>query len=218
MMRKIKIFFLALTFTTLGFFLGRIPYEPSNSISKIAHTNEKNLADDNASEKKHIEKIVYLKSPALQATNEKKIITECAPSQNQNHTVITDQAEIEKINRLLANLNTNEERLKTFNEMFEANPQTPEVDSSSANTLNDFFKNEKDLESFVPQQVSCHSNLCKIEFPAIESVDANQIMETLSRQMGEQKLNASHILLAEDRNRSSTQLYVSLLPSNEQTP
>lgn len=204
----------ALFFTALGFLLGQqqaqhIPEaqptennQPVKAALVVNKTEIKNSVTQNPS-------IVSL--PVTEKEKE-----ECIPLQQKQNKGFISEADLKKIANLLASLPTNELRLKAFNDMFETNPRSPELDADSAITLNDFFRNDKSLESFIPQQVACHSNLCKVDLPAIDKSDINGLMENLSKQLGDKKLNASHILLAEDTSQGSTQLYVSLLPTEMQ--
>lgn len=213
---------LALFFTATGFSLGRMSVQdvPLENLIPNAQQPNKSLSTNNNTDttfqESHKEtKLVQNTYQQPVQINEREIIkTDCVPP--PYFMDASERTEIDKISTLLRELNTNESRLKTFNDMFEKNPRTPELDADSALTLNDFFRNDKSLENFIPQQVTCHSNLCKVDLPAIDKSDINELMENLSKQLGDKKLKASHVLLAEDPSQGSIQLYVSLLSSETQ--
>jgi len=205
----------AVFFTAAGFLWGQ------QSQQKPAVTlPQTNQLTTNQPDKNNIN----IKSPSAQHKVTQPIATvtpvttqnECMPASNRKGKGFISEADLNQITTLLNKLSTKEERADTLHALFENNRRTPEVDSDSAVAISDFFHREKNLEAFIPQQISCHSNLCQVDLPAVDASDINHLMETLSSQLNEQKLKASHILLADDASHGSTKLYVSLLPGESQ--
>jgi len=204
----------AVFFTAAGFLWGQqSQQEPAATLKNQLTTSQpdkNNINIKNPAVQHKVTQPTATVTP-ITATQEK-----CMPASNREGKGFINEADLNQITTLLNKLPTKKERADALNALFENNQRTPEVDSDSAVEISDFFHREKNLEAFIPQQISCHSNLCQVDLPAVDASDINHLMETLSSQLNEQKLKASHILLADDASHGSTKLYVSLLPDESQ--
>lgn len=209
-----KLLAVSLFFTTIGFLLGhqRITTQQKHSDIGMVESGliyEHDIFAGELKEKPFIKPVQLPNGDTKRIEPNPSAAHECHSQAKPGKAI--SEVDLNKISDMLTQHFTNEDRVNAFNTLFETNARTPEIDSDSALAISDFFRQEKSLENFIPQQVACHSNLCKVDFPSINAADANQLIETLSKQLSEQKIKASHILLADDTHHGSTKIYVSLL-------
>lgn len=149
-----------------------------------------------------------------------KIMTENAiaatPPTQQPTTKIGDHLyePIKATLDLLQSSKNDAERLTTLDRLFEATEADLINDPARELTLGDFFRKDKQLTDYIPQSIQCRTTTCKLELPTNDGAQVEQMMEALSAKILNQDLHASHIFLATNAAKGTTQLYVALVENN----
>lgn len=112
--------------------------------------------------------------------------------------------------KVLQSSQNESDRLLKLDTLFEKAKTDPARDSASALTLSDVFREDKQLAAYIPQSIQCHTNTCKLELPINDQAQTEQMLEILSAKIKTQDLPASQIFAANNEDKGTVQLYVSL--------